>query len=176
MYRNKVWCFLADIFWLKKITLRDGCVLLNFSFCGGAGTFLILGRGMCNRLGHDMGGCKTYRKTYQRTRPPEKFWTPPKELLVWGVQNPFLGGVSFVRFFSPLFFPPPHGVLPLNRGGRINSAYSLRGLLLHSPQHRCSKEVQRFKVPLAHNLLACNKAGRSMECAQISACNALLLY
>ena len=28
-----------------------------------------------------------------------------------GVQNPFLGGVSFVRFSTPLFFPPPHGVL-----------------------------------------------------------------
>ena len=25
------------------------------------------------------------RKTYQRTRPPEKFWTPPKELLVCSV-------------------------------------------------------------------------------------------
>ena len=88
-------------------------------------------------LGGDMGRCKTYggRKTYQRTRSPENFWTPPKELLVcsvvdfctgkqstdtWGgwktydtrgVQNPFLGGVSFVRFSSPLFFPPPHGVL-----------------------------------------------------------------
>ena len=71
------------------------------------------------------------RKTYQRTRPPDKFWTPPKELLVcsvvdfctWknraltpegggkrtarGVQNPFLGGVSFVRFSNPLLFPPP---------------------------------------------------------------------
>ena len=35
------------------------------------------------------GGCKTYggRKTYQRTRPPEKFWTPPKELLVCSVQK-----------------------------------------------------------------------------------------
>ena len=28
-----------------------------------------------------------------------------------GVQNPFLGGVSFVRFSSPPLFPPPHGVL-----------------------------------------------------------------
>ena len=26
-----------------------------------------------------------------------------------GVQNPLLGGVSFVRFSTPLFFPPPHG-------------------------------------------------------------------
>ena len=30
---------------------------------------------------------------------------------VRGVRNPFFGGVSFVRFSSPLFFPPPHGVL-----------------------------------------------------------------
>ena len=77
------------------------------------------------------------RKTYQRTRSPENFWTPPTELLFcsvldfctvktehWhlrgvenvpyeggGVQNPFLGGVSFVRVSTPLFFPPPHGVL-----------------------------------------------------------------
>ena len=38
-------------------------------------------------LGCDMGGCKTYggRKTYQRTRSPENFWTPPKELLVYSV-------------------------------------------------------------------------------------------
>ena len=28
-----------------------------------------------------------------------------------GVQNPFLGGVSFVRFSTPLLFPPLHGVL-----------------------------------------------------------------
>ena len=28
-----------------------------------------------------------------------------------GVQNPFLGGVPFVRFSTPLLFPPPHGVL-----------------------------------------------------------------
>ena len=88
--------------------------------------------------GRDMGGCKTYggRKRYQRTRPPEKFWTPPKELVFcsvvdfctgkteqrhpreWtthrtrGVQNRFLGGVSFVRFSSPSFFHPPmHGAL-----------------------------------------------------------------
>ena len=86
-------------------------------------------------LGHDMGGCKTYggRKTYQRTRPPEKFWTLQKKKSFWsaqswifvqekqsndtrgmwkmyrtrGVQNPFLEGVSFVRFSFPLLFPPP---------------------------------------------------------------------
>ena len=28
-----------------------------------------------------------------------------------GGPNPFLGGVSFVRFSSPLFFPPPQGVV-----------------------------------------------------------------
>ena len=39
------------------------------------------------RLGRDMGGCKTYGgwKTYQRTRSPKNFWTPPKELLVCSV-------------------------------------------------------------------------------------------
>ena len=70
-------------------------------------------------------------KTYRGTRSPEKFWTPPKELLVCsvadfcrknrattpegggkrtvrgGVQNPLLGGVSFMRFSFPLFFHPP---------------------------------------------------------------------
>ena len=81
-----------------------------------------------------MGGCKTYgvRKTYQRTRPPEKFWTPPKQLLVhsvvdlyagkteqWhrrGVENvPYEGGPKalFGRgvirevFLPPLFSTPP---------------------------------------------------------------------
>ena len=84
-----------------------------------------------------MGGCKTYggRKTYQRTPSPENFWTLQKSFwsaLSWifvqekqstdtwggwktyrrrGVQNPFLGGVSYVRFSTPLFFPPPYGVL-----------------------------------------------------------------
>ena len=28
-----------------------------------------------------------------------------------GVQKPLLGGVSFVGFSTPLFFPPPHGAL-----------------------------------------------------------------
>ena len=70
-------------------------------------------------------------KRTRRTRSPENFWIPPKELLFcsvvdfctgktehWhlrggkrtargGVQNPFLGGVSFVRFSSPLFFSTP---------------------------------------------------------------------
>ena len=81
-----------------------------------------------------MGGCKTYggRKTYQRTRSPESSWSPPKRAfgllcrgflyrknraltpegggkrtVRGGVQNPFLGGVSFVRFSTPLFFSTP---------------------------------------------------------------------
>ena len=81
-----------------------------------------------------MGGCKTYggRKTYQRKRSPENFWTPPKELLVCSVVDfctgksraltpegggkrkvggggpkPLLGGASFVRFSTPSFFHPP---------------------------------------------------------------------
>ena len=89
-------------------------------------------------LGRDMGGCKTYggRKTYQRTRSPENFLNPSKRAprllcrgflcrknraltpegggkrtVRGGVQNPFLGWVSFVRFSTPLLFPPPHGVL-----------------------------------------------------------------
>ena len=113
---RKVLRWMEKLFWNKGQTSR----LWNWS------------------LGCDMGGCKTYggRKTYQRTRSPENCWTPPKELLVcsvvdfctgktwhWhlrrvenvpyegGVQNPFLGGVSFVRFSTPLFFPPAHGVL-----------------------------------------------------------------
>ena len=88
-------------------------------------------------LGHDMGGCKTYagRKTYRRTRPPEKFSTPPKELLVCsvvdfvqetteqrqprGVENvpyeggsksPFLEGCHSWGLPPPSFFHP-HGVL-----------------------------------------------------------------
>ena len=88
----------------------------------------------CQNLGRDMGGCKTYGgwKTYQRTRSPENFWTPPKELLVccvvdfcrrktehWhvrGVENvPYEGGPKplFGRgvirevFHPPLFSTPP---------------------------------------------------------------------
>ena len=69
------------------------------------------------------------RKAHQRTHPPETCWTPPREkLLVCSVvdfcsltprrvgkctrrregPNPFLGGVSFVRFsYSLLFHLPP---------------------------------------------------------------------
>ena len=41
------------------------------------------------RLGHDMRGVRNVwgRKTYQRTHPPEYFWTPPKELLVRSVAD-----------------------------------------------------------------------------------------
>ena len=83
-----------------------------------------------SNLGRDMGGCKTYggRKTYQRTRSPEHFGTPPKELREiyctgktgqWhlrGVENvPYDGGGPKPLFgrgvirevFHPLFFPPP---------------------------------------------------------------------
>ena len=85
-------------------------------------------------LGCDMGGCKTYggKITYQRMRSPENSRTPPKRAsgllcrgflyrkkraltpesggkrtVRGGVQNPFVGGVSFVRFSTPLFFHPP---------------------------------------------------------------------
>ena len=80
-----------------------------------------------------MGRFETYggRTTYQRTRPPQKIWTPPKEPLVCsivdfctgkteqqhprGVENvpyeggpkSFLGVVSFMRFPSPLFVSIP---------------------------------------------------------------------
>ena len=84
------------------------------------------------------GACKTYMGGGKRTREralPKKCWTPPKELLLsahscifvqekqsndarggWksyrrrGVQNPFLGGVSFVRFSCPP--PPPFSTPP----------------------------------------------------------------
>ena len=88
-------------------------------------------------LGRDMGGCKTYggRKTYQRTRSPENFWTPPKELLFcsvvdfctgktehwhlrgWktyrarGGPKPLLGRGVIREVFLPPLFPSPHGVL-----------------------------------------------------------------
>ena len=68
-------------------------------------------------LGRDMGGCKTYggRKTYQRTRSPENFWTPPKERLVcsvvafctrkkstdWGVWKTYHGSGNDYTINSP---------------------------------------------------------------------------
>ena len=85
-------------------------------------------RGIFRVLGRDMRGCKTYggRKTYQRTRSPENFWTPPKELLVcsvvdfctgkterWrlrGVENvPYEGGskTPFWEGCHSWGFPPP---------------------------------------------------------------------
>ena len=62
---------------------KGGGASANSIFMG-AGIFLTVSG---TDLGHDVGGCKTYggRKTYQRT--PEKFWTPPKELLVCSAVN-----------------------------------------------------------------------------------------
>ena len=89
-------------------------------------------------LGHDMGGCKTYggRQTYQRTRPPEKFWTPLQKSF-WsasvvdfctgkteqrhprgvenvpyeGVPKPLFGRGVIREVFLPPLFSTPHGVL-----------------------------------------------------------------
>ena len=47
-------------------------------------------------------------------------WGGWKTYRTKGVQNPFLGGVSFVRFSTPLFFPPPHGVLWCERFRTLN--------------------------------------------------------
>ena len=91
-----------------------------------------------------MGGCKTYRgrKTYQRTRSPEKFWTPPKEPLVcsvvdsctgktepwhlrgvesgkrtvWGGPKPLLGGCHSWGFPPPSFSHPLLGRIPSTAG------------------------------------------------------------
>ena len=88
-----------------------------------------------NNLGRDMGGCKTYGgwKTYQRTRSPENFWTPPKRaagLLCrgflyrknraltreGGVENvPYEGGPKplFGRgVIREVFHPPPFSTPP----------------------------------------------------------------
>ena len=60
------------------------------------------------------------RKTCQSTRPPENILDPSKRASALlsrgftvrgGSKTPFFGGVSFVRFSSPLFFHPPHGFL-----------------------------------------------------------------
>ena len=124
-----------------------------------------------------MGECKTYGgwKTYQRTHPPpENFWTLSKELLVCpvvdsftgktgqpegggkrterrGVRNPFLGGVSFVRFSSPLFFPPPPPWRPLI-GSAKNLVFASWPKLLqnnfNSVQTRCIVKGEAQKSPL----------------------------
>ena len=94
------------------------------------------GRGLAVNLGRvNMERCKTYGGEEKRTReraPPKMFGPLQKSILPalsWNfctgktehrhlrglenvqcegrVQNPFLGGVSFVRFSCPLFFPPP---------------------------------------------------------------------
>ena len=89
-------------------------------------------------LGHDMGGVQNVwgEKNVPENASARKFLDPSQRasgLLCRGfsyrknramapegggkrtrrreVQKPFLGGVSFVRFSSPLFSPPPHGVL-----------------------------------------------------------------
>ena len=66
-----------------------------------------------------------------------------------GVQNPFLGGVSFVRFSTPLLFPPPpwrplrNRAISGVRDGRRNrkSRKSLR--------FRCAKEQCQVVVFIA---------------------------
>ena len=91
MYRSDFWRFFAKI-WPEKTTSRDGCVLLtkerqsSWQETEQAKTENMKSE-VDTFLGRDMGGCKTYGggKTYQRTRSPENFWTPPKELLVCSV-------------------------------------------------------------------------------------------
>ena len=64
-----------------------------------------------------------------------------KRTIRGGVQNLFLGGVSLVMFSSPLFFPPPHGVL----------------WIPHSEQIRLSTRralAKRFKERLVRRALA----------------------
>ena len=96
-----------------------------------------------NCLGGDMGGCKTYGGgggNVPENALSRKFLDPSKRAsgllcrgflyrknraltpegggkrtVGGGVQNPFLGGVSFVRFSTPLLFPPPrHGIVYAN--------------------------------------------------------------
>ena len=52
--------------------------------------------------------CRGFLYKKNRALTPGGGW---KMYCTRGVRNPFLGGVSFVRFSTPLFFPPPHGVL-----------------------------------------------------------------
>ena len=88
-------------------------------------------------LGRDMGGAKRMgggKRTRERALPKifgplqKSFWAALSWIFVqekqstdtWGGwktyrtrggPKPLLGGVSFVRFSYPLFFPPPHGVI-----------------------------------------------------------------
>ena len=49
-------------------------------------------------------------------------------------QNPFLEGVSCVRLSSPLFFPPPHGVLRNTKWpNRYSNPVALRSVALGLP-------------------------------------------
>ena len=114
-------------FFVRKICSSKN-YLVSTSFCRRAALTWAVIWGGAKRMG---GGKPTRERAL-----PEKFWTPPKKLLVcsvvdfctgkkqstdtrggWktyrtrGVQKPVLGGVSFVRFSTPLSLPPPHGVL-----------------------------------------------------------------
>ena len=108
--------------------------VIKMNYCSGDHLHVVESN---EELGRDMGGCKTYggRKTYQRTRSPENFWTPPKELLVCSVVDSCTGktehwhlkGVESVPYeggsktpfwegchswgFPPSLFSTPHGVL-----------------------------------------------------------------
>ena len=55
-------------------------------------------------LATDMGECKTYggKKTCQRTRSPENFWAPPKELLVYSVVDFCTGKTEYEGGPRPL--------------------------------------------------------------------------
>ena len=87
-------------------------ILLFLRSLGSRALFAILCRWLmpcvCETLGRDMGGYKTYggRKMYQRTRSPENFWPPPKELLACSTvdsctgktEHRHLRGVENVRY------------------------------------------------------------------------------
>ena len=67
-----------------------------------------------------MGGCKTYggRKTYQTTRSPENFWTPPKELLVCSVVDSCAGKTEHWHLRGVENVPHEGGPQPLLKFGR----------------------------------------------------------
>ena len=120
-----------------------------------------------------MGGCKTYggRKTYHRTRSPENFWTPPKELLVYsvvdfctgktehwhlrGVENvpyeggsktPFWEGCHSWGFPPPSFFHPPHGVLWWKFRSRMKiSSEPPTAALFFCGEFEISSEIENFE-------------------------------